>query len=62
MEEREEGLTYEDLTILRLKNSKEKIQGILGVVTALVSMYLFSVLSPRGAEQDNSCTWRVSIL
>ena len=46
-EEREDGLTYEKLVILRLK-PRQKIQGALGVVTALTSMYLFSVLGVQG--------------
>ena len=50
-EERGKGMTYIELAILRL-NKKEKVQGSLGVVTALVSMYLFSVL---GIEGD--CLW-----
>ena len=45
--ERGEGITYSNLAILRLK-VKEKVQGALGVVTALVSMYLFSVLGVEG--------------
>ena len=40
-------MTYSNLTILRLKK-REKVQGALGVVTALVSMYLFSVLGVEG--------------
>ena len=51
-EERGEGLTFENLAILKLK-PKEKIQGALGVVTALASMYLFSIL---GVEGDPSIT------
>ena len=45
--ERGEGMTYYNLAILRLKR-REKIQGALGVVTALVSMYMFSVLGVEG--------------
>eukprot|EP00518_Triparma_eleuthera_P004554 CAMPEP_0182455562 /NCGR_PEP_ID=MMETSP1319-20130603/1692_1 /TAXON_ID=172717 /ORGANISM="Bolidomonas pacifica, Strain RCC208" /LENGTH=173 /DNA_ID=CAMNT_0024653655 /DNA_START=1 /DNA_END=522 /DNA_ORIENTATION=+ len=47
-EERGEGITYSNLAILRLK-MKEKVQGSLGMITALVSMYLFSVLGVEGA-------------
>ena len=50
-EERGEGMTYSNLTILRLKK-KEKVQGALGVITALVSMYLFSVLGVEGAPTE----------
>ena len=50
-EERGEGMTYSNLAILRLK-MKEKVQGSLGVVTALVSMYLFSVLGVEGAPNE----------
>ena len=42
-EERGEGLTYERLTILRLK-PREKIQGTFRLFKALALMYLFSVL------------------
>ena len=53
--ERGEGTTYSNLAILRLK-MKEKVQGSLGVVTALVAMYLFSVLGVEGA-QNWSILW-----
>ena len=46
-EERGKGLTYENLAILRLK-WRQKVQGALGLVTALASMYLFSVLGVQG--------------
>ena len=46
-EEKGEGLTFKNLAILMLKKT-EKIQGDLGVVTALASMYLFSVLGVKG--------------
>ena len=46
-EQRGEGLTYESLAILMLKK-REMIQGALGVITTLVSMYLFSVLGVQG--------------
>ena len=48
MEERDAGLTYEKLTIMRL-NKREKVQGALLVAVILAAMYLFSVL---GAEGD----------
>ena len=48
-------MTYSNLAILRLKK-REKIQGALGVVTALVSMYLFSVLGVEGAP-NRSLFW-----
>ena len=54
-EERGEGMTYSNLAILRLK-MKEKVQGALGVVTALLSMYLFSVLGVEG-ERNRSLGW-----
>ena len=50
-EERGEGITYSNLAILRLK-VKEKVQGALGVVTALASMYGFSVLGVEGAPNE----------
>ena len=49
--ERGEGMTYSNLAILRLK-AKEKVQGALGVVTVLMSMYLFSVLGVEGAPNE----------
>jgi hypothetical protein len=49
--ERGEGMTYSNLAILRLK-MKEKVQGALGVVTALVAMYLFSVLGVEGKRNE----------
>ena len=52
-DERGDGLTYENLTILRLK-MRQKIQGALGVVTALAAMYLFSVLGVQGATNDTN--------
>ena len=51
-EERGEGMTCSNLAILRLK-MKERVQGALGVVTALVSMYLFSVLGVEGAPDES---------
>ena len=54
-EERGEGLTYENLAILRLKK-RQKIQGTLGIFTALASMYLFSVLKVDG-EPNESIYW-----
>ena len=48
-------MTYSNLAILRLK-MKEKVQGALGVVTALVSMYVFSVLGVKGAP-NGSLGW-----
>ena len=54
-EERGEGMTYSNLAILRLK-IKEKVQGALGVITALVAMYLFSVLGVEGAP-NGSLKW-----
>ena len=48
-------MTYSNLAILRLK-MKEKVQGALGMVTALVSMYLFSVLGVEGAP-NGSLLW-----
>ena len=53
--ERGEGMTYSNLAILRLKR-KEKVQGALGVVTALASMYLFSVLGVEGVP-NGSLLW-----
>ena len=50
-EDRDEGLTYKNLAILRLKRMQE-IQGALGTVTALASMYLFSVLGVEGDPND----------
>ena len=50
-EDRGEGLTYKNLAILRLKKM-QKVQGALGVVTALTSMYLFSFLGVRGDPND----------
>ena len=50
-EERGEGMTYSNLAIFRLKKS-EQVQGVLGVVTALVSMYLFSVLRVEGEPNE----------
>eukprot|EP00518_Triparma_eleuthera_P013574 CAMPEP_0182476708 /NCGR_PEP_ID=MMETSP1319-20130603/29577_1 /TAXON_ID=172717 /ORGANISM="Bolidomonas pacifica, Strain RCC208" /LENGTH=96 /DNA_ID=CAMNT_0024677817 /DNA_START=37 /DNA_END=324 /DNA_ORIENTATION=+ len=41
--DRGEGLMFTNIATLKFK-IKEKVQGALGVVTALVSMYLFSVL------------------
>ena len=55
-EERGEGMTYSNLAVLRLK-VKEKVQGALGVITAVVSMYLFSVLGVEGAP--NGSIWLV---
>ena len=49
--ERGEGMTYSNLAILRLK-VKEKVQGALGVITALASMYLFSVLGVEGERNE----------
>ena len=46
-EDKGKGLTYENLAILKLE-MRQKIQGALGLVTALVSMYLFSVLGVQG--------------
>ena len=46
-EGRGEGLTYKNLAIMRLKK-REKITGALGAVTALASMYIFSVLGVKG--------------
>ena len=43
------GITYENLAILRLK-TREKVQGILGVFTALASMYLLSILGADGPK------------
>ena len=54
-EERGDGMTYSNLAILRLK-MKEKVQGALGVVTALMSMYLFSVLGVEGVP-NRSLLW-----
>ena len=48
-------MTYSNLAILRLK-MKEKVQGAFGVVTALVAMYLFSVLGVEGT-QNGSLGW-----
>ena len=45
--ERGEGLTYANLAILRLEK-RQKIQGALGVVTTMASIYLFSVLGVQG--------------
>ena len=45
-------MTCSNLAILRLK-MKERVQGALGVVTALVSMYLFSVLGVEGAPDES---------
>ena len=52
-EERSEGLTYKNLAILRLE-TKGKIQGVFGVITALASMYLFSVLGVEGNPNDTN--------
>jgi len=57
-EERGEGMTYSNLAILRLK-MKEQVQGALGVVTALVSTYLFSVLGVEGGR--NETIWWVGV-
>ena len=54
-EERGKGMTYSNLAILRLK-VKEKVQGVFGLVTALVSMYLFSVLGVEGT-QNGALRW-----
>ena len=54
-EQRGDGLTYSNLAILRLK-MKEKVQGSLGVVTSLMSMYLFSVLGVEGVP-NGSLLW-----
>ena len=54
-QDRGEGMTYSNLAILRLKR-REKIQGALGVVTALVAMYLFSVLGVEG-EPNETIIW-----
>ena len=51
-EDRGGGMTYSNLAILRLK-IKEKVQGALGVVTALVAMYLFSVLGVEGTPNGS---------
>ena len=48
-------MTYSNLAVLRLK-VKEKVQGSLGVVTALASMYLFSVLGVEGMP-NGSLSW-----
>ena len=48
---RGEGLTYKSLAILRLK-WRQKFQGALGVIVALASMYLFSVLGVQGKPND----------
>ena len=45
--ERGEGVTYADLAILKL-GTRQKVQGALGVITALTSMYLFSILGVEG--------------
>jgi len=50
-EARGEGITYSNLAILRLR-MKEKVQGALGVITALASMYLFSDLGVEGEPND----------
>ena len=52
---RNAGITYSNLAILRLK-MKEKVQGSLGVVTSLMSMYLFSVLGVEGVP-NGSLLW-----
>ena len=49
-------MTYSNLAILRLK-MKEKVQGSLGVITALVAMYLFSILGVEGTP--NRSLWPV---
>ena len=54
-EERGDSMTYSNLAILRLK-MKEKVQGVLGVITSLVSMYFFSVLGVEGT-QNGSLLW-----
>ena len=54
-EEREDGMTYQHLAILKLK-VKEKVQGALVLVTALASMYLFSALGVRGTP-NRSIFW-----
>ena len=50
-EDRGKVLTYDNLSILRLK-WKEKIQGVLAVVTVITSMFLFSVLGVQGDPSD----------
>ena len=54
-----EGLTYENLAILKLKK-REQIQGSLCIITALASMYLFSVLGVKGKQND--LTWWLGLL
>ena len=49
--ERGEGLTTASQANFRLKN-RQKIQGALGEVTALASMYLFSILGVQGDPND----------
>ena len=49
--ERGEGMTYVSLALLRLEK-KQMVQGIFGVVTVLVSMYLFSVLGVEAEPTD----------
>ena len=54
-EERGEGLTWLNLALLDLKK-REKMQGTLGLFTALNSMYLFSALGVQG-EPDPVVYW-----
>ena len=54
-QEKGEGMTYSNLAILRLK-VKEMVQGALGVITALASMYLFSFLGVEG-EYNATILW-----
>jgi len=49
--ERGDGMTYINLAILRLK-MKEKVQGALGVIVVLASMFLFSVLGVEGTPNE----------
>ena len=51
-EVRGEGLTYENLAILRLKK-RQKIQGSLVLITVMASMYLFSVLGVKGDPNES---------
>ena len=47
----EDGTTFSNLAVLRLF-VREKVQGALGVVTAMVSMYLFSLLGVEGQPNE----------
>ena len=48
---RPKELTYDDVAVLKLK-SRQKLQGVLLLVTVLTSMFTFSTLGVKGKKND----------